>query len=169
MLRWLAASNPDMLVFGIESDGKECERLKSKDLPANAVLAEGDCRDFLESVSDSSVDLAFALFPDPSLIDKPHQASWLPFYHELFRKLKPGALFTLVTELTNDLLEPVSDAEFQRWTKWLASLFISIGFSVRYSQDAPSEYSSRCLDQFRGDEQRIRIATFDLVKPKSRH
>jgi hypothetical protein len=67
--------------------------------------------------------------------------------------------------MTDELLQPVSDKAYARWAGWLASSFVSIGFSLKSQREgALAQYSSRCLDQFRGDPERIRISTLELAK-----
>src|SRR5262249_28066874 len=93
--------------------------------------------------------------------------SWKPLYCSVLAKLKRGGIFRLVTELTDELLRPVPDGDYQKWVTWLKSVFQSMGFDItREFEGAPVEYSSRCLDQFRGDSERIRIVTLDLQRPR---
>jgi hypothetical protein len=79
--------------------------------------------------------------------------------------LKNSGTLELVTEITDELLQPVSDEAYERWASWLKSTFHSIGFSLKSQQKlAPEQYLSRCLDQFRGDPERIRMITLELEK-----
>jgi hypothetical protein len=49
---------------------------------------------------------------------------------------------------------------------WLLETFRSLGFQVaEVTEGSPEEYSSRCLDQFRGDPERIKMLTVDFAKP----
>ena len=83
----------------------------------------------------------------------------------LYDKLKKEGYFRLVTELTDDLLQPVSDDRYSAWADWLKSRFISVGFTLAGQQEgAPRQYLSRCINQFRADPQRIRMITLDLLK-----
>ena len=166
MLRTLANKNPSTLHIGIESNSKECEKARLAGLPKNAVLLEGAFSEFLPRLPASSIDFALALFPDPSYIDERRLDAWGPLYADVLAKLKPGGTLRVVTELTDELLQPVQNSVYERWVEWLKSAFQSLGFVlVSASEGAPQEYSSRCLDQFRGDPQRIRIVTLDLQKP----
>ncbi len=83
----------------------------------------------------------------------------------MYLKLKTGGLLRLVTEITDDLLEPVSDEAYNTWVQWLSQIFQSVGFTIKACMEGPpAEYSTRCLTQFRGDSDRIRMVTLDLVK-----
>ena len=73
---------------------------------------------------------------------------------------------TVVTEGTNDLLEPVSNDEFKSWKTWLASSFVIFGFTLRVIfNEYPLHYRSHFLEQFRADQLRIKIITLILEKP----
>ena len=87
----------------------------------------------------------------------------LALIHE---KLKENGTLTLVTEVTNDLLEPVSNDEFRSWKTWLASIFVTFGFTLReVFNECPLHYRSHFLEQFRSDQLRIKIITLILEKP----
>ena len=79
--------------------------------------------------------------------------------------MKNYGLLELVTEITDDLLQEVSDQVYKRWVEWLTYTFQSMGFKrVTSREGAPPEYSSRCIDKFRADPKRIRMVTLDLKK-----
>ena len=166
MLHWLASANSDTFFIGIEINHEEYLRARLRKVPSNAVLIEASCEEIVGSLDDLSLDFVLAVFPDPALVDSKKEKEWRPFYQKLFKKLKSHGRFRLITELTDDLLQPVYQAEFEKWVEWLKSAFSLIGFSVQnWFEGAPPEYSSRCLDQFRADPLRIRIVTFDFFKP----
>ena len=166
LLESLAKADHRSLYVGIEIDGTQCEQARSRMPAENTMLLQGSFEDFVPTLPDCSVDMFVAVLPDPGFIDRGRQNMWKPFYAGLLFKLKRGGAFQLVTELTDELLQPVSDDSYYEWTVWLAQAFASLGFAVAGLHDgAPPEYSSRCLDQFRGDTQRIRIVTVNLTKP----
>jgi hypothetical protein len=71
----------------------------------------------------------------------------------------------LVTEITDELLQPVTDEVYTKWITWLKVCFLSIGFVLTDQREgAPAQYSTRCLDQFRGDPERIRMITLEFTK-----
>jgi hypothetical protein len=70
-----------------------------------------------------------------------------------------------VTELIDDLLQPVSEEIYNIWIHWIINTFEDVGFSLmRIVEGSPAEYESECLERFKGDPERIRLATFDFIK-----
>nr|MDQ3976150.1 hypothetical protein [Thermoproteota archaeon] len=100
-----------------------------------------------------------------AFIDEKSEEQWKPFYRSVYSKLKKKGRLRLVTELTDELLQPVSDDRYSAWADWLKSCFISLGFTLAGQQEgAPRQYLSRCIKQFRADPERIRMITLDLLK-----
>jgi len=159
----LAKSGPGLYV-GIEISSEQCTQARSRISLDNVVIIDGSFEDVVPAFPDASVDRFIAVLPDPAYIDEKKQERWTPFYKTVHSKLKQNGTFQLVTEMTDELLQPVSDSDYQRWSGWLATSFSSIGFMVDRHEGAPARYSSRCLGQFRGDPERIRIATLDMTK-----
>lgn len=155
--------------IGIEVDRKRFEAAESlMKNDKNVILLNSSFEEILPMFPDGSIDQILDVLPDPAYIDRPNQGSWQSFYKDVYAKLKPAGLLRLVTEITDDLLEPVSDEAYNTWVEWLSQIFRSLGFTIRDSMDGPpTEYSTRCLTQFRGDAERIRIVTLDLVKDKN--
>jgi tRNA G46 methylase TrmB len=151
---------------GIELDRNQFEVAEGDlKLNDNVILLNVSFEEVLPMFPDGSIDQILAVLPDPAFIDKPNQNRWHSFYKIVYSKLKTGGLLRLVTEITNDLLEPVPDEVYDDWVSWLSGVFRSIGFTIRdCSERAPQEYSTRCLTQFMGDPERIRIVTLDLLK-----
>lgn len=161
--------NPNTLTptyIGIEIDKKQFEVAEGHlKLNENVILLNASFEQVLPMLHDGSIDQILGVLPDPAFIDKPNQNRWHSFYEIVYSKLKTGGLLRLVTELTNDLLEPVPDQVYDNWVNWLSGVFRSIGFTILDCRDrAPPEYSTRCLTQFMGDPERIRIVTLDLLK-----
>ena len=166
LLKSLAEADPDSAYIGIEVDAGECKRANERSLPPNATIVCVRCEEAIMRLDNESVDRFIAVLPDPALIDTGKVGIWSEFYKQALGKLKRGGSFRIVTELTNDLLEPVGDSEYQQWAGRLGSIFREIGFEIRSSQGgAPAEYSTRSLDQFRGDPSRIRLLTLEMGKP----
>jgi tRNA G46 methylase TrmB len=159
-------TNTATTYIGIELDRKQFEVAEVQlKLNENVILLNASFEEVLPMLPDGSIDQILDVLPDPVFIDKPSQNRWHSFYEIVYSKLKTGGLLRLVTEITNDLLEPVPDQVYDNWVKWLSGVFRSIGFTIRDCRDrAPPEYSTRCLTQFTGDPERIRIVTLDLLK-----
>jgi tRNA G46 methylase TrmB len=166
LLEDLAKQDSYSLYVGIELSSEHCEEARSRIKLDNVVFLNGSCEEILSGFSDASVDRFVTVLPDPAYIDEKKEAKWQPFYKTLYAKLKIGGTFQLVTEITDELLQPVSDSEYARWRDWLEASFLSLGFALDGEPilGAPRGYSTRCLDLFTGDPERIRIATLNLVK-----
>ncbi len=165
LLESLAKSDSDSLYVGIELDPEQYRQAQARITLGNVKILSGSFEDILPTFPDRSVDRFIAVLPDPAYIDEKKQELWSPFYRVVLEKLKDAGTFELVTEITDELLQPVSEEAYRKWTDWLKSIFLSIGFSLKgHREGAPDRYRSRCLDQFRGDPERIRLTTLELEK-----
>jgi tRNA G46 methylase TrmB len=165
VLESLAKRDSRSLYVGIELDRDQCRQAQSRVALANVVILNGSFEDIVPTFPDCSVDCFIAVLPDPTFIDEKKQDRWEPFYRAVYSKLKPGGRLELVTEITDELLQPVSEEQYSRWVAWLRASLLSIGFDIAGEREgAPAQYSSRCLDQFRGDGGRIRMVTLELAK-----
>jgi len=165
LLERLAKSDPLCLHIGVELDMEQCNSARSRLALDNAVVVNRSFEELVPELADGSVERFVAVLPDPAYIDEEKSNEWKPLYTLAYQKLKQGGTFQIVTELTDDLFQPVGDAEFARWKEWLISTFSSLGFVLSgLREGAPTDYATRCLDQFRGDRERIRLVTLDLAK-----
>ena len=166
LLENLAKVDPVSLYLGIELKSQLCDQARSRiALDNNLLIMNGSFEKVIREFPDASVDRFICVLPDPAYIDEKRQQKWVPFYRLVHVKLKNSGTFQLITELTNDLLQPVSPSEYSRWASWLNATFSSIGFIIlNQYEGAPIGYFSRCLDQFRGDTERIRITTLEMGK-----
>ena len=154
----------NMLAIGIELDTSQYE--KSCDLieKNNMHFINNSFEVLLPDFPDESIDSIISVLPAPRYIDNDFQELWVPFYQIVLKKLKETGSLILVTELTDDLFQPVSPSDFVAWKYWLESVFISIGFKLRTIDGVPSNFSSQFLDQFKGDPERIKIVTLIMRK-----
>jgi tRNA G46 methylase TrmB len=165
LLESLAKGAPQTIYIGIELDGEQCAQAKSRLRLQNVFVMHGSFEDIVARFPDNSIDGFIAVLPDPAFIDEKKEEQWRPFYKTVHAKLKTPGAFRLVTEITDELLQPVSNDAFDLWTVWLVETFRSLGFKVAdLYEGAPAEYTSRCLDQFKGDPERIRMMTLELAK-----
>jgi tRNA G46 methylase TrmB len=166
LLENLAKSDASSLCIGIEIDREQCRQAVSRIALDNVSILSGSFEEIVPKFPDRSVDQFVAVLPDPAFIDEKNEDRWKPFYRIVYSKLKSAGTLELVTEMTDELLQPVSDEAYAKWNNWLRVSFLSIGFMIKsLQQGAPVYYSSRCLDQFRGDPDRIRMVTLELAKP----
>lgn len=164
VLESLAKRDSGSLYVGIELDSELCAQARARIALANVEIINGSFEDIIPAFPDGSVDRFIAVLPDPAFIDEKRKVRWKPFYRTVRAKLKPGGTFQLVTEITDELLQPVDDKDYVKWATWLETSMFSIGFTLKNRHEgAPAEYSSRCLDEFRGDPERIRILTLELA------
>jgi tRNA G46 methylase TrmB len=165
LLEILAKHNSNLLYIGIELDNDQCIQAKSRISLSNVVIMNSSFEDVVPTFLDESIDQFIVVLPDPAFIDERREEQWKPLYKGMYSKLKAGGTLRLITELTDEMLQPVGDDQYSRWAYWLKSSFLSLGFAlVSRNEGAPREYLSRCLEQFRGDPQRIRMITLDLLK-----
>lgn len=122
------------------------------------------------SFNDKSIDTVISVLPHPDYIDKAHQDRWIHTYKMIYKKIKDDGYFILVTEITDELLQPVSETDYINWKEWLVKTFKSIGFKTFRTIDngAPLCFSSHYLDTFRNDPQRIKILTLVTIKENKR-
>jgi hypothetical protein len=168
------AKNDDSesLYIGIEKDEKKCEYAKLHISHKNVRIISGAFEDILPRFPNNSLDRVIAVLPSPDFIDYDRYQIWKSFYSIVGLKLKGSGSFQLITEITHHLLQPVTDIEYEKWVNGLLMIFQSIGFEIISKEEgAPSEYSTTCLDYFRSDPKRIRIATliFRVIKKQLDH
>jgi len=152
---------------GIEIDAKQIQIAHDKLRENNVYLINESFEKVLSYFPDNYVDEFIFVLPPPEYIDRSKESLWISFYQDIYKKLKEKGTVTIITEITNDLLEPVTDNEFRTWKNWLICKFVNLGFKIKESlDDSPVYYSSHYLEQFRGDRSRIKIITLILIKPQ---
>jgi hypothetical protein len=132
----------------------------------NVLLINDSFENRIRDFENETIDEVIMILPDPEYVDSLYQDDWISVYASIFLKLKKLGTLEIVTEIIDDLLQPVSDAAYHAWAKWLVGAFIKVGFGVEeILNEAPGNYSSTCLDRFRQDPERIRMMTLRLFKP----
>jgi len=156
-----------VLLIGIEIDHSQyinsCMEIKKK----NIQFINESFENVLTNFHDDSLDTVLSVLPHPKYIDKANLKIWFPVYKTILNKLKVCGYFILVTELIDELLEPVSNSNYLSWKKWLIETFSSIGFNLfKIIDGAPSSphFSSHYLDKFKNDPERIKIITLIMTK-----
>jgi SAM-dependent methyltransferase len=163
-----SGNSPNTCYVGIEIDPEQIQKARDKLRGRNTYLINESFENALSYFPDNHVDEFIFVLPPPSYIDKSMESQWILLYQNIYKKLKEKGTLTIVTEIINDLLEPVSDIEFRSWKNWLSSKFVSIGFITKEMfDDSPCRYSSHFLDQFKGDRLRIKLITLILTKSDS--
>jgi SAM-dependent methyltransferase len=156
-------------LIGIETDKEQyfcsCEKIK-KPTKNNIEFINEPFENVFLKLDDNSINTVISVLPHPSYIDKIHQDKWSSIYKTVLKKIKKKGFFIVVTELTDDLLQPVSRADYISWRKWLVETFSSIGFKIIriIDEGSPLCFSSHYLDKFKNDSQRIKIISLVMVK-----
>jgi cyclopropane fatty-acyl-phospholipid synthase-like methyltransferase len=158
-------ANTHSIYIGIELDKQQYEDAKRRINLENVKLLNGSFEDIVPTFPDDCLDLVIAILPHSDFIDQLKQCQWKSFYKAVYSKLKNYGSFQLVTEITDELLQPVTDEVYNKCVEWLSLTFKFIGFVlVTKEEGAPPGYSTRCIDQFRGDPNRIRMVTLNFQK-----
>ncbi len=156
-----------VLLIGIEKDHSQyitsCKEIRNK----NIQFINEPFESVLTNFNDNSLDTVLSVLPHPEYIDKANLKIWFPIYKTILDKMKIRGYFILVTELIDELLEPVSNSDYTSWKKWLIETFSLIGFNLfKIIDGAPSSphFSSHYLNKFKNDPERIKIITLVLTK-----
>jgi tRNA G46 methylase TrmB len=159
-------NNPNTCYVGIEIDAVQIQNARDRMTGKNIFLINESIEKVIPLLPDNYVDQFIFVLPPPKYIDREMETQWTLLYQKIYKKLKGKGTLTVVTEVTNDLLEPVSNDEFRSWKTWIASNFVIFGFTLReIFNEYPLHYRSHFLEQFRSDQLRIKIITLILEKP----
>ncbi len=158
--------NTNTLFIGIENNSALYSEATRRITTDNVVLINDSFENRIGDFENGTIDKVIMILPDPKYVDRHYHDDWIPLYANIFLKLKKLGTLEIVTEIIDDLLQPVSDAAFYDWEKWLLEAFVKMGFGIdEILNEAPSNYTSTCLDRFRQDPERIRLMTLRLFKP----
>jgi hypothetical protein len=160
------ARGTNTLFIGIENNTSLHSEAAGRINANNVLLVNDSFENRIREFQNKTLDKVIMILPDPKYIDPQYHADWISLYADIFLKLKDLGTLEIVTEIIDDLLQPVSDMVYYAWAKWLLQAFVDIGFGIEQILNrAPSNYTSTCLDRFRQDPQRIRLLTLRLLKP----
>ena len=157
--------NFDCYFIGIEKKEENFNIAKKNIKSPNVMLLNYSFETILPLFNDESVHKVILVLPDPKYIDKTYRYEWELFYKTIYKKLQINGIFILITEITNELLEPVTDNYFYKEVNNLKQIFKSIGFILLKDFEGIQEnYVSSYLQLFSGDPLRIRIINFEFTK-----
>ena len=159
-------NSSESFYIGIERDNLKYSKARSVlERFSNVKLLNGSFEVLIHEFSDCSIDKIISVLPDPEFIDIQNQCQWKNFYSVLNRKLVANGRLRIVTELIDDLLQPVTADAYDTWVQKIIEIFRDLGFSlIQVLDGSPLEYESECLKRFKQDPQRIRLASFDFTK-----
>jgi 16S rRNA A1518/A1519 N6-dimethyltransferase RsmA/KsgA/DIM1 with predicted DNA glycosylase/AP lyase activity len=159
-----------VFLLGIEIDNTQyinsCNKIKKEEKSKNIQFINESFENILPNLKDNSIDTVISVLPHPTYIDKNNQNIWVPIYKTILDKIKEYGYFILVSELIDELLQPVSTSNYVSWKIWLLETFRMIGFKIFKVIDygAPLCFSSHYLDKFRNDPERIKIISLIMTK-----
>lgn len=165
LIKSLSEKNHDYYFIGIEIQEEYFNKAKYNIKSPNVMLLNFSYEDVLPLFEDESIYKIISVLPDPKYIDKHYREKWEIFYKIAYKKLLKKGLFILITEITDELFQPVSNNYFYKEVDNLKQIFQSIGFIVLNDFEGYQEnYMTSLLQIFNGDPKRIRIINFEFTK-----
>jgi tRNA G46 methylase TrmB len=165
LIKSLSQKHHDYYFIGIEIQETYFIKAKHNIKSQNAMLLNCSFEDVLPLFEDESIYKIISVLPDPKYIDKNYRNEWRIFYEVVYKKLLKKGLFILITEITNEFLQPVTNNYFYKEVNNLKQIFQSIGFIVLNDFEGYQEnYMTTFLQIFSGDPKRIRIINFEFTK-----
>jgi tRNA G46 methylase TrmB len=165
LIKLLSEKNQDYYFIGIEKKESYFNKAKSSIKSKNVKILHTSFEAVLPLFEDNSIYKVISVLPDPKYIDKNYKSNWEILYKVIYKKLVREGKFILITEITDELFQPVSNNEFYKEVEYLKQIFQSIGFIVLNIFEGYQEnYMTSFLQEFSGDPKRIRIINFEFTK-----
>ena len=165
LLKLLSEKNQDYYFIGIEKQESYFNKAKYNIKSQNVKILHTLFEAVLPLFEDNSIHKVISVLPDPKYIDKNYKSNWEILYKIIYKKLVRQGKFILITEITNELFQPVSNYEFYKEVENLKQIFQSIGYIVLTAFEGYQEnYTTSFLQEFSGDPKRIRIINFEFTK-----
>jgi tRNA G46 methylase TrmB len=165
LIKSLSEKNHDYYFIGIEIKEEYFNKAKYNIKSPNVMLLNLSFEDVLPLFEDESIYKIISVLPDPKYIDINYRKKWEIFYKIVYKKLLKKGLFILITEITDELFQPVSNNYFYKEVDNLKQIFQSIGFIILNKFEGYQEnYMTSFLQIFNGDPKRIRIINFEFTK-----
>jgi phospholipid N-methyltransferase len=155
----------DYYFIGIEKNESYFNKAKYSIKSQNVKILNTLFESVLPLFEDNSIYKVISVLPDPKYIDMNYKSNWEILYKIIYKKLVKQGKFILITEITDELLQPVSNNKFYKAVENLKQFFQSIGFIVVNAFEGYQEnYMTSFLQEFSGDPKRIRIINFEFTK-----
>lgn len=165
LIKLLSEKNQDYYFIGIEKQESYFNKAKYGIKSQNVKILHALFETVLPLFEDNSIHKFISVLPDPKYIDKNYKSNWEILYKIIHKKLVKQGKFILITEITDELFQPVSNKEFYKEVENLKQIFQSIGFIVLNAFEGYQEsYMTSFLQKFNGDPKRIRIINFEFTK-----
>jgi tRNA G46 methylase TrmB len=155
----------DYYFIGIEKNESYFNKAKYSIKSQNVKILNTLFESVLPLFEDNSIYKVISVLPDPKYIDMNYKSNCEILYKIIYKKLVKQGKFILITEITDELLQPVSNNKFYKAVENLKQIFQSIGFIVVNAFEGYQEnYMTSFLQEFSGDPKRIRIINFEFTK-----
>ncbi|NOJ29164.1 MAG: hypothetical protein DA328_03240 [Nitrososphaeraceae archaeon] len=165
LINRLSKMYKNYLLVGIELSNEKFQNSVNLVAAKNVKLINDSFENIVPKLENNSIDKFLAILPDPKYIDLRNQNSWKNFYVKVFEKLEKNGVLIIITEITNELLNPVSQEQYNSEINKIEHIFRSIGFkTVHVSHNYPSIYSTNLLKKFSKDPDRIKIVFYKFLK-----
>jgi tRNA G46 methylase TrmB len=165
LIKSLSEKNPDCYFIGIEIQKEFFNKAKNNIKSQNVMLLNFSFEDILPLFENESIYKIISVLPDPKYIDKSYRKKWEIFYNIIYKKLLKKGLFILITEITDELFQPILNSYFYKEVNNIKRIFQSIGFVVLNEFEGHQEnYMTTLLQIFNRDPERIRIINFEFTK-----
>ncbi|CAN5811455.1 hypothetical protein BH23THE1_BH23THE1_31820 [soil metagenome] len=169
MLYQLSTKDQDTNTFylGIEIDGFQYRKsyLVLSNRKHNLLFVNSPFEEIIAELQDYSADEILSILPHPKYIDRKNERFWRPIYKTILRKIKKNGHLLLITEFTDELFSPVIYNDYVNWKEWIIETFTDLGFYVsNIIEEVPHNYTSKFIDLFNNDQERIKILTLYLMK-----
>jgi tRNA G46 methylase TrmB len=165
LIKLLSEKNHDYYFIGIEKNESHYNKAKYNIKSQNVKILHTLFESVLPLFEDNSLYKVISVLPDPKYIDIKYKSNWEVLYKIIYKKLVKQGKFILITEITDELFQPVSNNEFYKEVENLKQIFQSIGFLVVNAFEGYQEnYMTSFLQEFSGDPKRIRIINFEFTK-----
>ena len=165
LIKNLSEKEKENYFVGIEIDPGRFQEAYASIKANNVKLINGSFEEILPLFEDNCINRVIYILPDPKFIDRNYKQKWSKLYKIIYDKLEHKGTFVLITEITDELFQPVSDELFFEEMSSLKAIFESIGFNtVECTEGTPEYYNTYFTNIFKGDTQRIRIIFFKFEK-----
>ena len=119
--------NSNVHFIGIENNRTLYIEAAARINTNNVVLINDSFEIRIRDFENETIDKVIMILPDPEYIDRLYYDDWVAVYTNIFLKLKKLGTLEIVTEIIDELLQPVSETAFHTWAKWLLDTFHQVG------------------------------------------
>ena len=164
------AENWNNFYLGIEIDPSQYRKccLLLSESKCNLLFVNCPFEQVINELPDYAADEVLCVLPHPKYIDRENEKFWQSLYKTLLNKIKKNGHLLLITEYTDELFSPVLYIDYLNWKEWIVKTFTGLGFCInQIIEGVPPDYTSKYIDLFRNDQERIKILTLFLKKNKN--